>query len=73
MSAAPWAGCSTGPSATSIDLQPMVFPSWLAELPGLKPRRPLGAQDQEGPGAQASGGARWCLWMSTAPPGSAQQ
>ncbi|KAJ9526082.1 hypothetical protein QJQ45_009558 [Haematococcus lacustris] len=23
--------------------------------------------------AQASGGAGWCLWMSTAPPGSAQQ
>ncbi|GFH15242.1 hypothetical protein HaLaN_11436 [Haematococcus lacustris] len=26
-----------------------------------------------GPGAQANGEAGWCLWMSTAPPGSAQQ
>ncbi|GFH30401.1 hypothetical protein HaLaN_29252 [Haematococcus lacustris] len=25
------------------------------------------------PGAQASGEAGWCLWMSTAPAGSAQQ
>ncbi|GFH30301.1 hypothetical protein HaLaN_29128, partial [Haematococcus lacustris] len=26
-----------------------------------------------GPGAQTSCGAGWCLWMSTAPPGLAQQ
>ncbi|GFH11898.1 hypothetical protein HaLaN_07476 [Haematococcus lacustris] len=34
---------------------------------------PWACQAAGGPGAQASGGAGWCLWMSTAPPGSAQQ
>ncbi|GFH27038.1 hypothetical protein HaLaN_25296, partial [Haematococcus lacustris] len=34
---------------------------------------PWACQAVGGPGAQTSGGAGWCLWMSTAPAGQAQQ